>query len=136
MAIDIGTVLDPALRAYEYDRYGIYHLLMTSNADLDILIHPLVRLLIDHDRENRTEYTKTLSEYLNANLRPGVAAQNLCIHKNSLDYRIRRIHEISHPRLEEPERVMAFRLSFAVLTYQSHLTEFEALKEKYALLQK
>ena len=132
-AIDIGEILDKGQNSYEYDRYEPFHLLMncSSQMDLSMLIHPLISLLLAYDRENNTEYTKTLQSYLEANMHPSVAAQKLCIHKNTMDYRLKRIQEITHPRFEEPERVLAFRLSFVILTYLRHSGEFDQLRQRY-----
>lgn len=133
IAIDIGRILDDGKRSYEYDRYESFHLLMNTSARMDVsmLIHPLVSLLVTYDKENGTEYTETLHAYLDANMRPSVAANKLCIHKNTMDYRLRRLHEITHPRFEEPERVLAFKLSFAIFTYLEHADEFEKLRRRY-----
>ena len=131
LAIDIGTIINQKQDSYDYDNVFLYHLFMSCNSHLDLLtlIHPLIQELLIHDQHNGTEYTITLREFLNSNMKITLASERLHIHKNTMEYRLRRIQELTHPRFEESNRVVAFQLSFSILNYLEHLNEFEQLKK-------
>ena len=51
--------------------------------------------LIAHDARNATSYYETLRAYCLSGFRPAMAAQLLGMHRNSLSYRLERMHEVA-----------------------------------------
>jgi hypothetical protein len=56
--------------------------------------HPALKILKHYDSRNNTEYYKTLMEYLLNERDQRKTAKVLCIHRNTLVYRVNRIDEI------------------------------------------
>ena len=65
----------------------------------ETLMHPYFRRLYDYDLENRTEYLPTLVSYLQHNCRVQETAAALYVHRNSLQYRIKKIEELLNIRI-------------------------------------
>ena len=65
------------------------------------LMHPAVLQLQNLDRESGTEYVKTLRCLLENGLRQTDAARALKIHRTTLIYRMRRIHELTNLNMED-----------------------------------
>lgn len=57
--------------------------------------HPAVELLMKYDEENRTELSKTLYQYLLCGENVVRTAKELFIHRNSLMYRLDKIHQLT-----------------------------------------
>ncbi len=75
------------------------------------LMHPAVLKLQELDRESGTEYVKTLRCLLENGLRQTDAARALKIHRTTLIYRIRRIHELTDLDMEDAGDVIHAAIS-------------------------
>ncbi len=84
------------------EEYAMEYLKKIIDDNLNVNIsHPDLEKLYQHDKENNTEYYKTLEEYL-LNERNQVETANiLCVHRNTLAYRIKRIEEIIGKNLDD-----------------------------------
>ena len=69
------------------------------------------RILLDHDRENGTEYCKTLRTYVECGCSATKAAQNLYLHRNTMAKRLGRISELCGLSLEDGRALIHFYLS-------------------------
>ena len=78
------------------------------------LLSPVYLRLKEHDRQNRTEYLKTLEEYLLHNGNAVQTAAALFTHRATIIYRIRRICEIGHTDLKKPDELLHLTLSFRI----------------------
>lgn len=76
------------------------------------LTHPALDTLMAYDRKNGTEMYKTLERYLTNERNMVQTAQELCIHRNSMKYRIRRIRELINCNLDDPEERLFLLLSY------------------------
>lgn len=79
--------------------------------DIDV-ISPVLRQLKTHDAENGTEYYDTLRMYLLCERDQTLAAKALCIHRNSLVYRVNRLKEMIDADLEDPNTRLYLLLSY------------------------
>lgn len=61
----------------------------------DDLVDPRVRKLLAYDEKNGTEYIKTLFTVLRYSRRVSLTCEKMHIHRNTLDYRLQRIAEIT-----------------------------------------
>ena len=118
-AIRFGIQLggEPGERLFAYDRYLVYDLidLAALQNDPRSLINPLVYDLMDFDKKNNTALAHSLSEYLNCHNNPKRTAFLLGIHRNTLDYRIKKIEELLNIQLNDPKLNWSLFLSFKIL---------------------
>lgn len=69
------------------------------------------RRLLDYDRENGTEYCRTLREYISCGCSSTRAAAALYLHRNTLTKRLAKIREISGLAVENGDELVHFYLS-------------------------
>ena len=118
-AIKCGTRLFPKARFYYYDDLAIFSMLdvIASHTDiLDFCLPSLINLL-EYDEQNRTEFVKSLYFYLKADKNAAVAAKQLQIHRNTMDYRLRKSSEIMRLNLSNSDISKQIMYSFDVLFY-------------------
>ncbi len=79
-----------------YDDYLIDHCITTigNHFPFETLYHPAFQKLHEYDQENNTEYLVTLASYLQNKCSISATAAALYRHRNSLQYRIKKIEEI------------------------------------------
>lgn len=86
---------------------------LISSIDTDVC-SPALDVLRQYDRENNTEYYKTLFTYLIMQCDQTQAAKELNIHRNSLLYRIKKINELIDYDLSDSHDRMYLFLSFMI----------------------
>jgi hypothetical protein len=79
------------------------------------LIHPVINILINYDKQNETELAKTLYYYLEFERSSTLTAEKLFIHRNTLQYRIHRIHDLIDVDLENPDIRSHLMISYLLL---------------------
>lgn len=77
--------------------------ILCESNDKKVYIHPKIYILAEHDREHQTEYLQTLYNFLNAYKNTAVTADSMHVHRNTLNYRIKRAEEIMEISLEDDE---------------------------------
>lgn len=115
-AVQIGREIDGGNEVYHIDKLGVYKILNKLKNDGDLLNYYLRILdpLIEYDRENNTELLKTLEALLENFNNKSKTAQDLYIHRNSLNYRIKRIEEISNVKLDEVSNCLEIYMAIKI----------------------
>jgi DNA-binding PucR family transcriptional regulator len=70
----------------------------------------LVRPLVEHDRERRSDLVRTLRVYFAAGANASEAADRMFLHRNSMLYRLERIQKLTGLDLKDPDASLALRL--------------------------
>lgn len=83
-----------------------------ANTNVDMFIHPCLRELLKYDEENQTEYFRTLQVYSLTMHNKESTARILCIHRNTLLYRLGKIEEMFHIPLEDQRTALAVLNSY------------------------
>ena len=78
---------------------------------------PVLAVLRDYDEKNGTEYYETLRMYLICERDQTLTANRLCIHRNSLVYRIKKIESLVTIHLDDDRERLYLMLSFFLKTY-------------------
>lgn len=104
---------------YFYREYAYVEMLdlCGKQANLMKFCHPRLLDLLAHDEESNSDLMNTLFEYLQHSANTRRTANALCIHKNTLLYRIDRIKSILGTDLSSGEDLFMFHLSFRILIY-------------------
>ena len=119
-AAELGRRLHPERAVHFYDNYAIYHALELSaqREDLFQFCHSAVALLRDYDRVHETDLLESLRVYLTHNRSIGESAAALYIHRNTMNYRIARISELTRLDLGDPDVFCHLLFSFYALDYR------------------
>ncbi|MES9689787.1 helix-turn-helix domain-containing protein, partial [Bacillus sp. JJ353] len=82
---------------YEYQKLGLFRYLDQIAAKNDQLHYsnPDLLLLKEKDKESQTEFLRTLEIYLVNNCKVKQSAEQLFIHQNTLNYRIKQILDMT-----------------------------------------
>jgi hypothetical protein len=78
----------------------------------DLPPHPIIRVLQQSDQQRKTAYVETLFVYLAHSQKPAPTCGALHIHRNTLDYRLRRMAELTG--LDWGDGDLMFRLYFSL----------------------
>ncbi len=75
----------------------------------------LVRPLVEHDRERRSDLVRTLRAYFAANSNASEAADRMFLHRNSMLYRLARIQNLTGLDLKDSRAALALQLGLLAL---------------------
>ena len=94
-AYSFGSRFHPAAAIHIYTDYMFYHMgeIVSEQYDLKDFYHAGVVAVRDYDRRHQTNFLETLKLYLTYIDQPGVIAEKLYIHKNTVFYRINKLKE-------------------------------------------
>ncbi|NTW70821.1 MAG: hypothetical protein HGA49_01080 [Eubacteriaceae bacterium] len=99
-----------------YSEYYLHHLLEAVD-DLNLLAsicHPSFEELKTYDEENKTNYINTLEVYIRCYNNAPQAAKALGIHRNTLDYRIKKIRDLLNLDLNERNNSLRLYITFKI----------------------
>ncbi len=118
-AARLGRRLRPERVIHFYDSYAIYHAIQIASEEENIFqfCHSAVILLRDYDLAHETDLLESLRVYLTHNRSIGESAAALYIHRNTMNYRIARINELTRMDLDDPDVLGHLLFSFYALDY-------------------
>lgn len=82
---------------------------------VDMVVHPVLLELKNHDEAMGSEYYKTLKMYLRCERSVPLTASALIIHRTTLTYRLGKIQELTRLNLDDPYLRLYLLLSFQLL---------------------
>lgn len=117
IALDIGTQDKPSFWYYWFHDYMMEYFRKRIIGELNIerLVHPAFKILIDYDRKNDAELLKTLKYFLECNENSTHAAKKLFIHRTTLIHRMDKIKKLTGLDLNHKYDKLHLRLSFYLL---------------------
>ena len=118
------SILDSRINYFERcETYVMVHHAMERGVDLNRFIHPFATRLYEHDRDHDTNYLRTLYEYIRTP-KKAQAAEALFIHRNTLDYRLKKILELIPFSRDDGETLSRIYLSSVILFYLEAREEY------------
>lgn len=87
--------------------------ILSKNLTTDIR-HQILGQLREYDRQNQTDYYETLFQYLVFERNQVLTARKMCLHRNTLVYRINRITELFPMDLDNPATRWHLLLSYFI----------------------
>lgn len=102
-----------------YEDNYLNHLLEASHNEIntETLIHPDLLYLQNYDRENNTEYMKTLKAYFLNNRNALNTSNYLHIHKSTFFYRIGKIADLTEFDPANAQILFSYEFSFRILGF-------------------
>jgi len=83
------------------------------------LVHPWINKLMKFDKENKTEFLKTLKAYIENNRNANVTSNKLNIHRSTLFYRFNKMQDFLEISLDNSNNLFNLELSFKILDYNN-----------------
>lgn len=88
-----------------------------SDDALKTLIHPDLEILREFDLQYNTAYLETLCAWLNNMRNQHQTAEALFVHKSTISYRLLKIEEILHVKLNNEYNLFSYELSYRIMKY-------------------
>lgn len=113
---ELGTIIKPDLYIYRYSEYEYHDMIMHYNPDewSSLMCREYLSLKY-YDKNNSTELVKTCIHYYICGLKSSKTAQDLCIHRNTLMYRLSVIEDIIKTNIND--------IKILDLIYHSHMID-------------
>lgn len=117
---------------YVYDQLGIYKLLFEIEPDKLAMYHQeVIEPINEYDSKHHMDLVASLFVYFEENCNAAKTAKRLFIHRNTLDYRLKKIEEITGKKLDNPYERLTLQLGVIVgkqLAAESFSNDFRRLK--------
>lgn len=113
----VAIHLDSSATIRDVDSLGLSGLLAGIRDDLGAadFVTQVLGPVLDHDREGSSNLIATLRAYLSHGCRPGPAAEQLCVHRHTLSYRLDRIRELTGRDPRSGEHLIEYGLALELL---------------------
>ncbi len=106
-----GLDIQVPLLAYDDPRVYPFSAVLAGHFSMASFIHPHLQCLEDYDMRKGTELVATLEAYMRNNYNIASTAREFFTHRNTIDYRLKRIEELIGEPLTDPNVNMALWLS-------------------------
>lgn len=122
-AMQLGQKLGKEEVFFAYEDYSIYHIIdiCCKQHDIREFCHPALLKLQTYDLQHKTDYVKTLITYVTSMRNLGSTAEALFIHRNTMSYRLTKIHEIIGMELDNDDLNLNLFVSYKLLEYAGKL---------------
>ncbi|MDR3333582.1 MAG: helix-turn-helix domain-containing protein [Treponema sp.] len=137
---DIRIAYQEALNALEngvfflqpghvHNYYPLFHIFDIVNRDNNLLrfLHPAITKLLDYDNIYHTKWFGDLTVFIFSDCDMQRTADMLCVHKNTIHYRIKKVEEIMGYSFKDAVFIFSLKLSVFILYY----LDPEAFYKKY-----
>jgi DNA-binding PucR family transcriptional regulator len=117
VALRLGRQKRACFGCYQFSDYVMEYIMDRAAEELsaDTLLHPGIAALLKYDRENNTEYLKTIRYFTDARYNMTIAAAKIPVHRLTFLRRLEKIREISHINFEDPDELLHVHLSLKLL---------------------
>ncbi len=118
--VKIAARMDEPFKAFYYEDYCLYDLFYSveSSKELMDFCNPKIMDLMEYDKKHNTTYVHSVYAYLKLNKDLNKCAEALCLHRNSIDYRIKKIQEILGMDFGNEEFCFSCFLSLKILAFK------------------
>lgn len=116
--------INPVHRIFYYDDFTFFRIrsVLEEKAELSSYCSPGLTRLLTYDQKKHSNLTATLYAYLKNNLSPNQTAEELFIHRSTLNYRLTKIEEVAGINLKNSNDVFSMNLSLRLLGYPDFKT--------------
>ncbi|MDO4330198.1 MAG: helix-turn-helix domain-containing protein [Lachnospiraceae bacterium] len=121
-ALHLARRIGKTGRLHAYKDLAFFSLISLLPTDVSpgIFCHPALEQLRKYDLEHDTELYRTLQVYAESGFSQKATAETLFLHRNTLNYRLQRIREITNIDLALPDQMFAIAYSVQIDRYLSH----------------
>jgi len=115
-AFSLGQTIAGRQSPHFYEELGLYRLLagLRRRSELVAFYEETLGALARYDAEHSTELVHTLGVFFEQNANASQTSRSLYVHRNTLNYRLQRIAEITGLELSDAEARLAFQLALKI----------------------
>lgn len=114
-ALQTGYKKNPSYWFYRFDDYRLDYmidLIQEKSVGGELLLHPALKILSDHDKDHDSQLLETLSAFIEKRQNVTQTADALFVHRTTLFRRLNQIRELTGIHLEDQKEMLALQLSF------------------------
>ena len=100
-----------------YEECSFFELCDWTEQDLKKLCHPALLRLLEEDKKRNSNHMEVLDLYLKYHGNVQKAAEEMCIHKNTMYYRLERLEQFFGKSLQDGEFCFNLEISLKILQY-------------------
>lgn len=128
MAIRTAASVNMRGTVFFYREQGIYTLItrVDDSRVLDMYVEEQLGRLSRADEINDGNLLETLENYLNCSCNAKKTAEVMFVHRNTLNYRLKKICEILSCDLDDLDKVLALKLAFLIRKYRKESSDKNA----------
>ena len=117
IAIHFGERKESNGVVFRFGKYSLDYMLdsMLGNFTAEDVIHPSLPILMAYDKENNTEFCKTLRMFIRCKYNVLQASSELFIHRSTFSVRIKRIESLCNIDLDDERTRLHILVSFYIL---------------------
>jgi len=117
----MGRRLHDSTSPLFYADLGLYRLILglRDQAEVKQFYGEMLGRLLAYDRQHNTDLVATLRAYFEQNANASETARKLYVHRNTLNYRLQRISEISGLDLGSPDTRLALQVALRIHSLES-----------------
>jgi hypothetical protein len=125
LTLQLGPLIEPERHLFFFQDYTVPLMLKLCNREIDIRVFCMQEAitLYDYDKENDSEFFRSLYVYLRHNRSLAMAAKVMKIHRNTLLYRIGRASEIASIDPADEKIQLPMILSYDIMSYRLKLED-------------
>lgn len=115
-ALRVGQAMFGPDRTTAFSELGVYRLLfhLRAHPELEAFRREVLGRLLDYDSRNGGDLVRTLEAYFACNGNLSRTAEKLILHRNTLIYRMGRIHDITGCNLDDPDARLSLQLALKI----------------------
>ncbi len=123
--LELTSLMEMPGYLFSYDEIKVYHLLslVSEKTNLMEFCHPPILQLAAYDKKHNGNYLETLWTYMECRQNAVEAANKLMIHRNTLNYRLNKIVEITGMDLTNSDTMFQVQLSRSILSFVQQLAD-------------
>ena len=120
-AIKLANMSGREESVFFYKDQGIYTMIskITDSRFLDEFVEKNIGKLLRADEVNQGNLCETLEKYINHNCNAKDTAEAMYIHRNTLNYRLRKIQEILGRQINDIDTCLLLKLAFMIRNYRN-----------------
>jgi len=124
-AVQLCRIIGKGHNVLFYENSGIYFLITQIHNEklLDQYVQAHIGKLLKADQIQHGDLCRTLECYLDHNCNANISAEFLCIHRNTMHYRLDKIKQILNTELNDMSVSLELKLSFDIERYRQCSTE-------------
>ncbi len=130
-AARLGNHVAPKENIHLFENLTMFELMTAYRKEniLSDLLSAEIREIIDNDRDNGTDYEKTLRAYFKYQGNKEKICRELHIHQNTLLYRMNRLRDHFHFNLKDGDAVIRYHFSLYIKKFLDNIDTFESDRE-------
>lgn len=117
LAVQLGVKAKPEENVHLFSDYSLEYIISNSTLTFppETILHPCLYTLTQYDKENGTEFCKTLRVYMQCQYNVLQASSLLYVHRSTFSVRLKRIETLCGINLEDERTRLHILLSFYIM---------------------